>query len=315
MSDDRKERLFEHIAGKFFIEQELYEFKNEQVLSVVGEFIQCLDIPATEAASIIDEIERHHGIIEQVSQDYFSFSHTSMQDYFVARHLLSKRIELDVITKNVENENWHAVVEFVLALAEDPRAILSLLIRKSEMKGLSNFPPMARRTKLLMLLHKGMLAAPFVSKELSNECYEHLVTSQIQMTRIFKSGKIIPFPELGEFGVRHLLFHMDRPRPTLADALGPYRKFSNQILTSPSNGYATACFKACDTFQMNQHGQGQTTPLDALANYATRLNLLLPLGAEWPQEVAIRLRDIEKQANPAFLKEMIKRSISFIESK
>lgn len=314
MSDDRKERLFEHIAGKFFIEQESYEFKKEQVLNVVGEFITCLDMPTSDASPIIDEIERHHGIIEQVSQDCFSFSHTSMQDYFVARHLLSKRIELDEITKNLENENWHPVVEFVLSLAENPSEILNLLIRKSEMKGLSNFPPMARRTKLLMLLYKGMLSAPFVSRELSNECYEHLVTSQIQMTRIFKSGKLIPFPELGEFGIRHLLFHMDRPRPTLGDALGPYRKFSNQILTSPLNGYASVCFKACDTFQLGKQNSSSTS-LDVLANYATFLNLLLPLGAEWPMEVTSRLQNIEKQTGTGFVKEIIKRSISFIESK
>lgn len=314
MSDDRKERLFEHIAGKFFIEQESYEFKKEQVLNVVGEFIACLDIPTTEASPIIDEIERHHGIIEQVSQDFFSFSHTSMQDYFVARHLLSKRIELDEITKNFENENWHPVIEFVLSLAENPSAILDLLIRKSEMKGLSNFPPMARRTKLLMLLYKGMLAAPFVSKELSNECYEHLVTSQIQMTRIFKSGKLIPFPELGEFGIRHLLFHMDRPRPTLGDALGPYRKFSNQILTSPLNGYATICFKACDAFQLSKP-KSPLDSLEVLANYATFLNLLLPLAAEWPKEVADRLQDVEKKIGVGFVKDITKRSLSFIESK
>ena len=314
MSDDRKERLFEHIAGQFFIEHELYEFKNEQMISVVGRFIECLDMPSSDAPSIINEIERHHGIIEQVSQDYFSFSHTTMQDYFVARHLLSKRVELNEITKNIENENWHPVIEFVLALAEEPKEILELLIHKSEMNGLSNFPPMARRTKLLMLLYKGMLAAPFVSKELSGKCYEHLVTSQIQMTRIFTSGKLIPFPELGEFGIRHLLFHMDRPRPTLGDALGPYRKFSNQILTSPLNSYSAACFKACDAFQIHKSPNNLNT-LDAFAEYATLMNLLLPLGLEWPDEVKIRLQNIGNQASAGFIKEIIKRSIAYIESK
>ncbi|MFA7281112.1 MAG: NACHT domain-containing protein [Sterolibacterium sp.] len=314
MSDDRKERLFEHIAGKFFIEQESYEFRKEQVLDVVGEFVTRLDIPESEAARIIDEIERHHGILEQVSQDYFSFSHTSMQDYFVARHLLSKRTELELLSENIENENWYPIVEFVLALAEDPTLILNLLIRKSDMKGLSNFPPMARRTKLLMLLHRGMLSAPFVTRELSKQCYEHLVKSQIQMAGIFESGKVIPFPELGSFGVRHVLFYMDRPRPTLGDALGPYRKFSNQILTSPLNGYATACLTAADALQLSTEQVVNHSPLDSLANDATILNLIMPLGTGWPEEVASRLHNIEKRNNIGFVKNIIQRSLAFIDS-
>jgi hypothetical protein len=103
-------------------------------------------------------------------------------------------------------------------------------------------------------------------------------------------------------------------RPTLGDALGPYRKFSNQILTSPLNGYATVCFKACDAFQLAKQNSSSNS-LDVLANYATFLNLLLPLGAEWPTEVIMRLQDAEKKTGTGFVKDIIKRSISFIESK
>lgn len=315
MSDERKERLFEHIAGKFFIKHESYEFRKDDMLEVVGDFISRLDMHAAEAPSIIDEIERHHGIIEQVSQDYFSFSHSSMQDYFVARHLLSRRIELDIISENIENENWHPVIEFVLALAEDPSHILKLLIRKSDMKGLSNFPPMARRTKLLTLLHRGMLTAPFISRELAQQCYEYLVNSQIQMSRIFRSGKFLPLAELGSFGVRHLLFHMDRPRPTLGEALGPYRKFANQILTSPSKGYAIACLNAVDTLDSNQVTSPMSpNSLATLSNESMLLNLLMPLGAEWPHEVIPRLHKIEARTTLRFVKDLIARSIAFIES-
>src|SRR3569832_472696 len=154
MSDDRKERLFEHIAGKFFLEQESYAFKKDQLLSVVSVYLSHLDMTKVDSSELINEIESHHGIIEKLSQDQFCFSHTSMQDYFVARHVLSRRVERELISKHFENENWFAVIEFIIALAEDPTEILHILIKKSDMAELSNFPPMARRTKILMLLHR-----------------------------------------------------------------------------------------------------------------------------------------------------------------
>lgn len=306
MSDDRKERLFEHVAGNFFVEQEVYEFKRTQLLSVVATFLNNLDLPEVDPSDLMDEIERHHGIIEQLSQDYFCFSHTSMQDYFVARHLLSRRIELDVIAKNIENETWFPVIEFVIALAEDPAPILNLLIKKSSMEGLSNFPPMARRTKTLMLLYRGMASSPFISKDMAEKCFKHLVKSQILMAKIFQTGMVIPIAEFGGFGVRHLLFHMQRPRPTLGDALQPFRKFSNQIASTPLKGYADACFKAVNEIQISDKQK--------FLNDILIINLVTPLGMNWPKEVSERLKSINESTSLSFLKTLLAQSLTYIDT-
>jgi hypothetical protein len=308
MSDDRKERLFEHIGGKFFLDQESYEFKRAELLVVVDDFLSRLDILQIEPATLMGEIERHHGIIEQLSQDHFCFSHTSMQDYFVARHLLSRRIELDSISKNIENENWFPVIEFVIALAEDPKPILDLLIKRSDMSGLSNFPPMARRTKILTLLHRGMASSPFISKEMSKKCFEHLVQSQVQMAQIFRAGKVVPLPEFGSFGVRHLMLFMERPRPTLGAALQPFRKFANQIVATPMDGYAKACFAVADQLAGPIAGKKFSILDDALL-----LNLIIPLGAGWPTEVSNRLKKISERPHPDYLKNLIARSQEFVD--
>lgn len=314
MSDDRKERLFEHIAGNFFIDQELYEFKKEQLIPVVEIFIDRLDINKKEAFGLIGEIERHHGIIEQLSKEFYCFSHSSLQDYFVARHLLAKRIEVDHISKNIDNENWHPVIEFVVALAEDPSVVLQMLIRKSDFSGLSNFPPMARRTKLLLLLYRCMLSAPFVDKDVSNACFKHLVQSQIKMAEIFVKGMVIPLAELGISGVRHVLLHMDKPRTTLGDAIQPYRKFANQILISPLPGYADASFKAADALLAERKIIKGKKPggIDDLKDLALLLNLLMPLGVAFPEEVRGRLATINSVGLDRLFKAMVSSSLEFI---
>lgn len=307
LSDDRKERLFEHVAGKFFIEQESYEFKRDETISAVGAFVAKLGINSSEAESLLDEIERHHGIIEQLSQDYFCFSHTSLQEYFVARHALSKRIELALATKNIENENWLPVIEFIVSLAEDPNEILQLLIKKSEMGGLCNFPPMGRRTKLLWLLYRCLLASPFADPALVDKCHQHLVISQIKMAKIYSSGGVFPLAVLDNFGVRHVLFYANKPRPTLATALQPYRKFANQIYAAPLDGYAKAVLKACDALVKNKEAH-VGVPIETIL-----ICLLVPISSISPEQVKTRLLALIEGKRSGVVQQIVQQSLASIE--
>lgn len=312
ISDDRKERLFEHISGKFFIELESYELRKDLLIDTVSSFLSKIDLDSSIAAGLIQEIERHHGILEQFSQDSYCFSHTSLQEYFVARHILSRRIEQELVTANIDNENWHPIIEFIVALAENPTPILKTIIKKSEISGLSNFPPMARRTKLLMLLYKCLLSSPFTERETLLLCHKHLVESQISMSHIFISGNVIPIAELSPSGVRHILLHTSRPRPTLGDALQPYRKFTNQILSAPINSYAEACFQGVDNrleeFTSSLNG------VHGYANTALLINLLMPLGISHPNEVLDRLDLIFKNTTGAFFKNISSNSYDYIKT-
>lgn len=313
MSDDRKERLFEHVAGKFFVEHESYEFKREHLIYIVSKFIEKIDLNESHSCGLIDEIDRHHGIIERLSQDSYCFSHTSLQEYFVARHILAQRSEFDLVSKNMDNESWHPVIEFIVALAENPASILDLLIQKSNVSGLSNFPPMARRTKLLMLLYKSMISAPFVDRKTSALCYQHLVNTQLAMAKIFINGKVIPFAELGPSGVRHILLHMDRPRPTLGDALQPYRRLANQIFLSPITGYAQECFTAADEL-INGVASGRSK--NKFIDLTLSINLLIPLGQQFPEDVVKRLNALPGESGKdSLIEKLLSNSIKYINSK
>lgn len=309
MSDDRKERLFEHVAGKFFIEQESYEFKRDETVGAVADFIKKLGMDSSEAGNLLYEIERHHGILEQFSQDYFCFSHTSLQEYFVARHALSKRIELSLATKNIENENWLPVIEFIVSLAEDPTEILELLIKKSAMGSLSNFPPMGRRTKLLSLLYRCLLSAPFADPSVLDRCHQHLVLSQIEMAKIYSAGGVFPLAVLDGSGVRHVLFYANKPRPTLATALQPYRKFANQIYSAPLEGYASAVLKACDALVNNRESR-RGVPIETIL-----VCLLVPISSLAPEQVAARLKALIDGQAGGVMPFVVKQSLSAIEQR
>ncbi len=307
LSDDRKERLFEHVAGKFFIEQEAYEFKKIETISTVSDFIKKLGIPPDRSQNLLDEIERHHGIIEQLSQDYYCFSHTSLQEYFVARHALSRRMELSLATKNIENENWLPIIEFIVALAEDPSDILQLLIRKSDMAGLSNFPPMGRRTKLLWLLYRCLLSSPFVDQSLIDTCHQHMVLAQIDMTKIYSAAGVFPLAVLDSVGVRHVMLYANRPRPTLATALQPYRKFANQILATPMDGYCKAVLLASERLLK------KTEVINRFSEDVLLISLLVPISSVYPSETKAKLQEVAARHKGDFIKQIVQQSISYID--
>lgn len=100
ISEDKKERLFEHLAGRFFVPEQAYEFDRDRTVDCVGEFIEKIGLDKTKSEAILHEIECHHGIVERFSQDEYCFSHTSIQDYFVAKHLLAKNLAVDSAIRN-----------------------------------------------------------------------------------------------------------------------------------------------------------------------------------------------------------------------
>lgn len=304
MSDDRKERLFEHIAGRFFLPQESYEFKREEIIPCVASFIEKVGIDPKQAEEVLRESECHHGIIEKFSQDEYCFSHTSLQDYFLAKHLISKGKALDYISINLENEAWEPTIEFAVALAEEPRPILELIMKKSAMPNLSNYPPMARRTRILWLLYRCMAAAPFVDRAFAKAVFEHLVQTQIDIARIYRAGGVFPIAELEEGGVRHP-FLWTHKRTTLATALQPFRKFANEILMSPMGGYAEEVLREVKKLQDDLPKSGH----DLLARDALLISLLVPLASAVPHDVLKYLTEIKDRQQNTFIAGSLSRSI------
>lgn len=237
LSDERKERIFEHVAGQYFLEGVRLAFPAKEVEKVVGTYVERFGLAASEAPNILDEIERHHGILEKISVDAFAFSHTSFQEFFVARDLLARRKEMDYIRQNYEDDNWSSVIEFMAALHENAEEIINFLIDQSRMSALkTSYPAMARRTKLLWLIYRCLCSGACLGKEALLRTLNHLFSSQLEMARIYREGGVYPIAVLQKDGVRHSFYYFNK-RSTLSAALQPYRMLSNEMLLSPYKPY------------------------------------------------------------------------------
>ena len=110
------------IAAETF-ERDQYFFEKEQILALIGDYLQSL-APQTpdpetlrrESETILKTIEVQHGLLVERAKDVFSFSHLTFQEYLAARQILysptpdiqAKRIEM--LALRTDNVRWHEVL-------------------------------------------------------------------------------------------------------------------------------------------------------------------------------------------------------------
>jgi predicted NACHT family NTPase len=306
ISDERKERIFEHVAEHFFHFFPRYVFPEKQLLKKIGEYINDrFEIPASDAKIILKEIESHHGILERISADLYGFSHPSFQEYFTAKCALSRRDDMKIVREKFSDENWDSVIEFIVALREDPEEHFQLMLKKSAVGTLKTYPAMARRTMNLCLLYRCLSTGAAISAKTSKSCYAHIVKSQIEMAIIYREGGVIPFAVLMPDGVRHAYYYW-RKRKTLYDALQPLRKLANTIFAMPSKKYSDIALSIAKASESSE---------DSFVDDASlALCLVTPLASIVPGEVKdifIKLKKkAEKSSRFDFFVRMINESLS-----
>ena len=240
LSDDRKEMLFEYIAGANVYGDILYEFSEPHLLSTLSDVISKYGLSANDAKGILVEIESHHGIIEKCSAETYQFSHGSMHEYFVARHLVETRKEMEMLKTHFDDDRWHNVISFMCAIINDPGPMLSFLVTQSSTKNFKNYPTFGKRLNHLLLLYRCMTMGVAISPVLRATICDHLVESQIHMIVQLHEDKVTPFAARRPQGVRQSLMRYGdtRPRPTIDKLLLPYRSLMNEIFLSPQIGRA-----------------------------------------------------------------------------
>ncbi|GBL58037.1 NACHT domain-containing protein [Pseudomonas citronellolis] len=307
LTDQSKERLFETIAYHFTAENFTFTFPKPKVVSLVSEFCSKLGLDENDALPILTEIDQHHGILEQFSQDHYGFSHTSFQEYFSARSIAAKGIGLKIVQQKFDSEDWYPIIEFIVAMAEDPSEMIQFLVQRSNLSGLSNYPPMAKRTTWLYLLYRCMISGPFLSREIREEAINHIISSQIEIARIYGEGGVFPMSQLMEDGIRHPFYWTHR-RPSLSSALKPFRQLTNEILKTVLPGYPEAVLAIIPELDNKLKTNNQMLK-DALL-----LNLVTPLARTHPNEVRKILESYSDSRNSNIVTKIIEPTISFINS-
>ncbi|AZP12369.1 NACHT domain-containing protein [Undibacterium parvum] len=238
LSDDKKEKIFEAIAGKSCSNSIEYEFSEAFVLNALSEEISRFSIDSNEAKGILTEIESHHGILEKCSAESYEFSHGTMQEYFAARYFVAKRVEMNVLKKHYDEQEWHNIIMFMVSIMDDPSDLLNFLVLKSSMVTFQNYPAFGKRLFHLLLLYRCMATGVSISQELRTEICTHLVKSQINMLSQLNGDGVLPFAARIPNGVRQALFHYKKNRPSLIKILQPYRNLMNEIALNPVKEYA-----------------------------------------------------------------------------
>jgi predicted NACHT family NTPase len=279
LSDETKESIFQEVAGHYFLKDQIQlTFPESELHNLVGCYCERFGCKVNEGKSIIDDIERHHGIIEKFSQSFYTFSHSSFQEYFAARFIINNRTELEVVKKYFDNEQWANVNEFIVSIHRKPSEILSFLAAQSNMIRLKTYPAMALRTKRLLSLYRCLSVSHYLTNPDRRTFYKHIVDSQIEMARIYGEGGVNPVAVLRPDGVHHAYFYT-KQRSTLRDALQPYRMFSNEILFNPSDIYSEIVIS-----ELQKKGF-LTKDHKSIKDNSLALSLAIPIASIHPEQV------------------------------
>lgn len=293
LTDQAKERLFEEIAYHFTYDSLIYAFSKAKTVELVSDFCLRLSIPPDDAVDMLAEIDSHHGILEQFSQDHYGFSHTSFQEFFAAKAIVARNLGLRAVQLNLDDKSWHSIIEFIIALQHDATDIVEFLISKSSMRGLTNYPPMAKRTGWLHLLYRCLATGPYMPQVVRQKAINHLIDSQIEIARIYGEGGVFPMSQLMLDGIHHPYYFTNK-RLSLSTALQPFKTLSNEILKTPLPGYAEA------VLAMIPNVDEKLTSKNILLKDALFLNLVTPLCSAKPTEIVelLNLRISQRPTAP-----------------
>lgn len=276
LSDDRKEKIFEVVAGSICSEYISYEFYESFLLHTISEEIARFSLDPNDAKGILVEIESHHGIIEKCSAETYEFSHGTMQEYFAAKYFVAKRMEIEVLKKNYDNEAWHVVILFMSSMMDDSANVLQFLVDKSSMERFQNYPAFGRRLAHLLLLYRCMAMGVNITPALRSSICAHLVESQVNMLRQINVDGVLPYAARRPNGVRQANFHYRKARNSLDKVLQPYRSLMNEVVLSPVREYSDKVIEFIRNFEI---GEGK----DKFKNLGLATCLLTPISDANPE--------------------------------
>ncbi|ATE61837.1 NACHT domain-containing protein [Thauera sinica] len=278
LSDDRKEKIFEALAGSACKEYIDYEFHETFILSAISSEIARFSMDPNDAKGILTEIESHHGIVEKCSAETYEFSHATMQEYFAAKYFVAKRKELEVLKKHYDDEGWHNVILFMASMMDDSSSILNFLAERSSTEKFQNYPAFGRRLAHLLLLYRCMAMGVNLSPDLRSNMCSHLVHSQINMIQQINKDGVLPYAVRRPNGVRQALFTYRKSRESIDRILKPYRSLMNEIVLSPIKEYSEKVVEAIRSISMES---GDSSELYKNLGLATCL--LVPVSAAKPE--------------------------------
>jgi predicted NACHT family NTPase len=124
MSRRRKENLLGYLATMNFEASKLVFEKEILAQQVEGFFLQLPkdEVVSANGESVLRTIQEHHGLIVERSQNLFSFSHLTFQEYFTAKYIIGNAANGSVnrlIMKYWNNDQWYEIFRMTFGMLDE----------------------------------------------------------------------------------------------------------------------------------------------------------------------------------------------------
>jgi len=137
LSHIRRRQLLAHIAAHYYVKNEIL-FKEDDISVLINNFIEKLSSQAGSNQNIgehvLKSIEIQHGLLVKQTQNIYSFSHLTFQEYFTARQITdniqNKALEW-LVTRNLTDERWREIALLTSSLLSKPELFLAIFYQKT----------------------------------------------------------------------------------------------------------------------------------------------------------------------------------------
>jgi hypothetical protein len=173
---DRKEEFLQAIAFRLTLRGARGRFSHNLLQSAYHDVYSTFDLPPSDAAKVVREIESHTGLVLESSDDAYEFAHKSLQEYLTAAYALRlPQVPFDLLGEH-PNE-----LALAVALSADPNGYFGTVVdywlassSKAELAALAE--PFLRRLSVEKV--------DFTPHRALGECVIRLVSSAYQRESI-----------------------------------------------------------------------------------------------------------------------------------
>ncbi|MBD1854489.1 MULTISPECIES: NACHT domain-containing protein [Leptolyngbya] len=126
LSVRERQELLSFIAARKFEQEQYILFEQAELVSYIAEYLK---ISREDAEAVLEDIAEQHGLLIERSQEIWSFSHLTFQEYLISMEIIRLNL-FDQLTFHVTEKQWKEV--FLLTIEMLPNADLLIILIKQK---------------------------------------------------------------------------------------------------------------------------------------------------------------------------------------
>lgn len=134
LSLKQKQALLAYVASETF-EGDEYFVPERRLVRLIDAFLERLpDVQAHDGKATLRGIEAQHGILVEQARQVHSFSHLTLQEYYMARHIVDRAdtATLRDLMPHMSDDSWREVFLLVAGMLDQPADFYRLFLQHME---------------------------------------------------------------------------------------------------------------------------------------------------------------------------------------